>query len=405
VNPNDDHQVKCKYCPTTMFGGINRLKHHLARVVCKDVIVCDGFPAEFTTQMQFALETSKNSNAKRARMKFEIAGMGRSPMAPLGSCSSSAPSPSITSPFFLPCTTPGSQPTLESFNKKKRKEADMAVRRFWYHDNLSFNIAKSPFYQPMVDVIARAGPRYKAPSYSALRGKDIDEELECVKAQLEGLKSSWESTGCTIMSDGWTDQRNRTILNFLVAFPKGTMFLKSIDASSHVKDANLIYSMLVEVVEEVGVKHVVQVITQQCCKLCGSWKIAMCKISYYFLDPMCAAHCIDLILEDIGKLEWVHDIVHECKQITKYIYNHAWVLNLMREFTEGELSHPVAITCFATNFLSLQSLLNKYQALRWMFCSEKWLFWKDNTKPNAMAVKVSLFRDDLWELKSLRLLA
>jgi hypothetical protein len=46
----------------------------------------------------------------------------------------------------------------------------------------------------MVDAIANAGPRYKAPSYGALRGKDLDEELECVKAQLEGIKSSREST-------------------------------------------------------------------------------------------------------------------------------------------------------------------------------------------------------------------
>jgi hypothetical protein len=81
-----------------------------------------------------------------------------------------------------------------------------------------------------------------------------------MKAQLEGIKSSWESTGCTILSDGWIDQRSRTIINFLVAFPTGTMFLKSIDASSHIKDANLIYSLLADVVEEVGVKSVVQVI-------------------------------------------------------------------------------------------------------------------------------------------------
>ena len=42
--------------------------------------------------------------------------------------------------------------------------------------------------------------------------------------------------------------------------PKGTMFLKSVDASSHVKDANLIFILLAEVVEKVGAKHVVQVI-------------------------------------------------------------------------------------------------------------------------------------------------
>ena len=78
----------------------------------------------------------------------------------------------------------------------------MEVRRFWYHSNLSFNYAKSYFYQPMVDAIASTGPGYKAPSYNALRGKELDEELECVKEQLESIKSSWKITGCTSMSDG-----------------------------------------------------------------------------------------------------------------------------------------------------------------------------------------------------------
>ena len=105
-------------------------------------------------------------------------------MAPLelspsigNSSSTAAANRSITSSLFFPRTTPGSQPTLESFNEKKRKEADMAVRRFWYHNNISFNCAKSYFYQPMVDAIAAVGPGYKAPSYNALRGKELDEEL------------------------------------------------------------------------------------------------------------------------------------------------------------------------------------------------------------------------------------
>ena len=62
----------------------------------------------------------------------------------------------------------------------------MAVRRFWYHDSLSFNLARFPFYQPMIDVIAVVGPGYKGPSYSALNigeelGEDLDEELQCIK--------------------------------------------------------------------------------------------------------------------------------------------------------------------------------------------------------------------------------
>ena len=42
------------------------------------------------------------------------------------------------------------------------------------------------------------------------------------------------------MSDGWTDGKNCTIINFLVSCPQGTMFLKSVDASDKVKDAHLL---------------------------------------------------------------------------------------------------------------------------------------------------------------------
>lgn len=90
--------------PAVMFGNINRLKQHLARIQCKDVIVCDGFPAEVTAHMQVALDNIKESNAEKARMRLEVAGMGRSAMAPPSSCSSNtAASSSITSRLsFLP---------------------------------------------------------------------------------------------------------------------------------------------------------------------------------------------------------------------------------------------------------------------------------------------------------------
>ena len=99
---------------------------------------------------------------------------------------------------------------------------------------------------------------------------------------MESIKSSWEFTGCKILFDGWTDQRNRTIINFLVAFPKGTMLLKSVDASSHVKYANMNFTLLVEVVEEVGVKHVVQVITNNAANYVAAGKLLCAKYPTIF---------------------------------------------------------------------------------------------------------------------------
>jgi hypothetical protein len=47
-----------------------------------------------------------------------------------------------------------------------------------------------------------------------------------------------------MMFDGWTNRKGRSLLNFLVHCPRGTMFIKSIDASTHVKDATLLCELM-----------------------------------------------------------------------------------------------------------------------------------------------------------------
>ena len=57
--------------------------------------------------------------------------------------------------------------------------------------------------------------------------------------------------------------------------------------------------------------------------------------------------------------------------ITRFIYNHTWVLSLMRTYTGGEILRS-GITRFATNYIALDSLLQKKTALRQMFVSAEW---------------------------------
>ena len=42
-----------------------------------------------------------------------------------------------------------------------------------------------------------------------------------------------------MMSDGWTNQKQQPIMNFLVYCPRGAMFLKSIDTSGLTNAENL----------------------------------------------------------------------------------------------------------------------------------------------------------------------
>jgi hypothetical protein len=94
----------------------------------------------------------------------------------------------------------------------------------------------------------------------------------------------------------------------------------------------------------------------------------------------CATHCIDLMLEDMGKLPWIKEIIDSAWSVTKYIYNHTYVLSLIRQFTGNrELVRP-AITRFATSFISLQSLLNSMLDLQRMFLSNEWVACVYSTK-------------------------
>ena len=64
------------------------------------------------------------------------------------------------------------------------------------------------------------------------------------------------------MSDGWRDSVvQKDIINFLVNSPRGSFFMKSMDVSEVSKDANLLFGILDDMVEEVGEENVIRVIT------------------------------------------------------------------------------------------------------------------------------------------------
>jgi hypothetical protein len=111
----------------------------------------------------------------------------------------------------------------------------------------------------------------------------------------------------------------------------------------------------------------------------------------------CATHCLDLMLEDIDKIEWVKKCVGQVKIMTEYIYNHTLVLNLMRKNTRGKELVRDAITQFATNFLKLQSMLQQRAKLEKIFSSNEWNAsqWSKNVEWKDIIDKV--FEKPFWK--------
>jgi hypothetical protein len=68
------------------------------------------------------------------------------------------------------------------------------------------------------------------------------------------------------------------------------MFLKSVDAFNQVKDANLLFRLLDEVVEEVGVQNGVHVITDNAANYVAAGRMLEKKHRTIWWTP-CADHC------------------------------------------------------------------------------------------------------------------
>ena len=69
----------------------------------------------------------------------------------------------------------------------------------------------------MIDAVAICGLRFKAPTKAELSGYLLDEMVEDMRVDLEENRKEWIAKGCTIMTNGWTDRKNRKLLNFLVS--------------------------------------------------------------------------------------------------------------------------------------------------------------------------------------------
>src|SRR6266571_5142340 len=102
----------------------------------------------------------------------------------------------------------------------------------------------------MMDSIANYGKGLKLPTYDETRVTFLKKEIENMHFTLDKYKNEWKKTGCPLMSDGWTDNRERFITNFLVNSPKATVFLKSIDTSDISKNAENLFQMLDSLVQE-----------------------------------------------------------------------------------------------------------------------------------------------------------
>ncbi|GKE28674.1 zinc finger, CCHC-type containing protein, partial [Tanacetum coccineum] len=131
------------------------------------------------------------------------------------------------------------------------------------------------------------------------------------------------------------DGKGRSLINFLVNCPTGTIFLKSIDASEHVKDAQLIVKMINEVIEDVGEENILQFITDNGLNYKAAGAILEEQHPKLFWTP-CAAHCVNLMIGDIGeKIPKIESALSDARAVVKPVGKRAERIVTKQEFWDN----------------------------------------------------------------------
>ncbi|KAH7278565.1 hypothetical protein KP509_38G046800 [Ceratopteris richardii] len=368
---------KCSFCGYEKTESVTRVKDHLAKVSCKDIAPCMAVPDVFAAlqgwkKMRLGIHDSTN------RDQSQEVGDSMPSTIP---CSSNVSM--IKRPRSEEGTSEGPTSLKASMQKVHIKEATQEMRQLFIRCAIPFNVARTTQWKRFVKVTSRIGYEWEGPSGETLRTTELKREKACIMGQLDYLQDAWKKYGCSIVCDGWSDIRKRRVYNVLISSCMGTMFWRAIDAFvvGLTITGAFLYTHIEKVIEEIGPKNVVQMITDNGSNCVSMGNILQEEYKKIVLTP-CASHCLDLLMEDVGKIEWVCVIFKRAKSIVKMITKRPKVLSIYPQH--------------AYMFIVLERLIRTRPNLIRTISSEEWVRWDKSTTPKFIEFRRNILDEDWW---------
>ena len=288
-DPKNKDAVTCNFCGHVKNGGISRMKQHFVGGF-RNAKACGKIPEHVKVEIKEYLSQKKKQKDERTNLldfddatyyetgdeedDQEVRGRRVASKSNLSSWASSRPrEKGPIDSYFTPDpeevvqSKKGKQKSIvdalrnDAHKKELRDRTCRHIAAWMYDAGIPFNAVKYDSFKVMIEAIGQYGPGMKAPSYHEVRVPLLKKEVEHTKDVMKDHKIHWASHGCSIMANGWTDKRQRTLINFLVNCPKGSMFIESVDASSYSKTGEKMCELISKFIEHIGPSNVVQVVT------------------------------------------------------------------------------------------------------------------------------------------------
>lgn len=400
---------ECKFCSHVAGGSATRIKAHLLGLKGQGICACPNVPKDVYDDVvaktkgkggqddslpkELPCEDSGPGVTKRGKTRINVDIHESQDSHHVVDSHATSGSAGVGLPKVpqgrekLPTVNAFKRGTVRAgFQKQAVKEATREITKLFIQCALSFNIVKTKRWKSTMRAISRIGYEWEGPNYEALRTKELRRERMQIERDIEPLRATWEKYGCSVLCDGWSDVKKRSVYNVLVSSCKGTVFLKAIDASvpGTIVTGEFIYRHIRQAIIEVGESNVVQVITDNGSNCVSMGRMIEEEFPRIVWTP-CASHSLDLLMEDIGKLEWVSIILMKAKFLVKFVTKRPKVLSIYRAHSELELQKP-SDTRFAYMFIVVDRLVRVRKGLLRTVVSREWFDMEEWQKGDPLYV-------------------
>lgn len=228
--------------------------------------------------------------------------------------------------------------------------ANKNLAMFILSNNIAFDVVEAPFFVDFVRGVAEFGSGYKLPSPLMLQRKAMPEvELE-IEEYVKKVRQSWVVKGCTIMLGLWNK-----FMSIIAYSAEGAEFLKLQEIPKSQKSKLDLEDIVSSVIEDIGVDHVVQVITNSD-RIYKSIENKPLSSHSQIFRIRCVAHEIHSLLKAIyNEVGWVQETIDNARFLVKCMYEDGIILSKVKYPCKSK---------FASNYQMLQSILSSKNELQ-----------------------------------------
>ncbi|KAL3702561.1 hypothetical protein R1sor_020583 [Riccia sorocarpa] len=192
-------------------------------------------------------------------------------------------------------------------------------------------------------------------------------------------------------------------MNMLHINRHGELAHRHVDGSNETKSDVWIAEHITKDIEERGPPNFLQFVADNASANILAGKLVRERYPHIIFGG-CVAHGLDLLMEDIGKLPWVKEVVNDCKKFIKFIKNHHMTNAMFLDFfSNGATLLKPAATRFATNVIMLDRAWTLSSSLRRMVISDRWISWANDpqrppqTRTDAREAKETILDERFWD--------